>query len=836
MFRNYILTAFRNFARNKAFSLINIAGLAIGISAALVIFIIVYYEFSFDRFEKDGNRIYRVVLDAKFNGSTEAHTPAVPAPLSSAVQNEVTGIDMTVPIIQFHGGDEEHETGPQPEIIFLHQEIFDATSKVSVVDNSGKPVIYKKQPHIVFTNEQYFKLLPYQWIAGSHQTALKDPFTVVLTENRAQLYFPDVAASDIIGKQVTYNGITVTVSGIVKDLNENTSFVAAEFISFPTIEKTHLQDQFKMNMWDDWIPHSQLFIKLSKGNTAERTAAQLNDLLEKYNMNADKESNNTMAFHLQPLNDLHFNSNYPGIGQRIAHKPTLYGLLAIATFLLLLGCINYINLSTAHASRRAKEIGIRKTVGGSKKHLILQFLSETFFITVIATILSVVLIPVLLKMFVDFIPQGLQFDLSHKPALILFLVLLTIAVTFLSGLYPALILSGYKPVLVLKNQVFANAAQSRLSWIRKSLTVFQFVIAQFFIIATIMVSKQIKFSLNADMGFKKDAIITFDAPGDTVAAHRQLLLNTIKAIPEIELASTGFFSAADEGVAFSNISYNEKNGNRSNVQIRWGDPDYLDVYQIKLLTGKNVGPSDTLKEFIINETYAKILGFQKPGDALGKQLTFNGKNLPIIGVMHDFHYQSMHTLIGPLVFGGSNGSTFHIRLKPNTGGAVWQSAISKIRKAYRQIYHGADFEYKFIDDAIAKFYESERHTSSLLQWAAGLMIFISCLGLLGLVMYTISTRTKEIGIRKILGASFSSIISLLSTDFIRLVFIAFLIAAPLAWWVTYKWLENFAYKTSMSWWVFILGGTILLLAALITLSAQVIKTASGNPVKSLRTE
>ena len=453
---------------------------------------------------------------------------------------------------------------------------------------------------------------------------------------------------------------------------------------------------------------------------------------------------------------------------------------------MLLGCINFINLTTAQATQRAKEIGIRKTMGSSKRQLIFQFLSETFFITIIATIISVILTPLLLKMFEDFIPQGLHFDLLHQPSLILFLLLLTIAVSFLSGLYPALILSGYKPVLVLKNQAFTGSAQTRNAWVRKTLTVSQFVIAQFFVIATVMVSKQINYSLNADMGFNKDAIINFDMPRDTVAAHGKQLLNEIKSIPGIAIASTGFFAPADEGVAFTNLIFN--NGKEEikpnvNVQIRWGNPEYINVYQIKLAAGRNVQQSDTIKEFLVNESYAHAIGFQHPEDALNKYLQWNGKNIPIVGVMKDFHDQSMHSLISPVVFGGGNGSTFHIKLKPNNAdGTLWKNTIAEIQKAYKQMYPGEDFNYKFLDDTIAKFYESEQHTASLLNWATGLAIFISCLGLLGLVIYTTNIRTKEIGIRKILGASVTNIVSILSKEFVQLVLIAFVIAAPIAWW------------------------------------------------------
>ncbi|MCW3112918.1 MAG: hypothetical protein JWR18_1314 [Segetibacter sp.] len=816
MFNNYFTIAIRNFLRNKTFSVINVLGLSIGISAALVMFLIVYYEFSFDKFVPDRDRVYRVVLDAKFSG-TEGHSAGLPAPLGSAIENEVTGVEKTVPVFQFQG---------------------DGTAKVEVATaKAGKPVIYKKQPNVVFTNPQYFSLLGYNWIVGSPQTGMQDPFSVVLTESRAKQYFPGIAVANIIGKQITYNDVTTTVSGVVKDLNETTAFTADQFISLATIAKTNLQDNFMMTVWDDWMAYSLLYVKLAKGTNPQATEAQLKVLLNKYNKKANKDANNTMSFHLQPLDDIHFNGLYQSVGARVANKATLYGLLAIAAFLLLLGCINFINLTTAQATKRAKEIGIRKTMGSSRNQLVLQFLSETFFITAIATVISVALIPLLLNMFTDFIPPGLHFDLFNQPKLILFLLILTIAVSFLSGLYPALILSGYKPVSVLKGQAFNDSGQTRNAWVRKTLTVSQFVIAQFFIIATLMVSKQINYSMNADLGFKKDAILTFETPRDSVKTHGKQLLHEIQSIPEVEVASSGFLSPADLGVAFTNISYPEKKDIVANVQIRWGDPNYLKVYGIKLLAGRNVEASDSIKELIINETYAKILGFKKPEEALNKYLNFNRKDLPVVGVMQDFHDQSFRASIGPIAFAGNNGTIFHVRLKPNNAdGHVWQSAIAKMEKAYKQIYPEEDFKYSFFDETISKMYQSEQHTARLLKWASGLAIFISCLGLLGLVIYITNTRTKEIGIRKILGASVATIVSILSKDFMRLVILAFLIAAPIAWWASYKWLQDFVYRTPMSWWVFALSGLVMILLAVITLGIQTIKAAVANPVKSLRTE
>ncbi len=589
------------------------------------------------------------------------------------------------------------------------------------------------------------------------------------------------------------------------------------------------------------MAYSQVYVKLSAGTNTAHTESNLKTLLTKYNKKTNKDAANTMRFHLQPLSDVHFNSLYAGFGQRLAHLPTLYGLLAIAAFLLLLGCINFINLTTANATQRAKEIGIRKTVGSSRQQLILQFLGETFFITLMAAIISVCLTPLLLKLFAGFIPEGLHFNFLHQPYVFLFLLLLTVFVSFISGLYPALILSGYKPAIVLKSQASANGGKTRQAWIRKSLTISQFVIAQFFIIGTIMVSKQINYSLNADMGFKKDAILSFDVPrSDTILNHRTQLLNELKTIPGVQMVSRGFLVPADDGASYTDISYTDnKSEIKQNVQIRWGDTNYLRLFNIKLLAGRNIEQSDTIKEFVINETYAKVLGFKNPQNAINKQLNYNGKKMSIVGVMHDFHEQSFHAAVEPIVFASFTDRSyfFHVALQPqNADGTLWQITISNIQKLYNRMYPSEDFSYTFFDDTIAKFYAAEQKTASLLTWATGLAIFISCLGLLGLVMFTINTRRKEIGIRKILGATVANIVSVLSTDFLKLVCIAFLIAAPLAWWATYKWLQDYAYRTAMSWWVFFIAGVFMLLIALITLVIQTIKAAIANPVKSLRTE
>jgi ABC-type antimicrobial peptide transport system permease subunit len=544
---------------------------------------------------------------------------------------------------------------------------------------------------------------------------------------------------------------------------------------------------------------------------------------------------------------MHFNGNYNTNLIPAASMTTLYGLMAAALFLLLLGCINFINLTTAQSIQRAKEIGIRKTIGSSKKQLILQFLGETFFITLLATILSVLLTPWILKVFADFVPPGLQFNLLKQPHILLFLLLLTLVTTLLSGFYPAFVLSAYKPVLVLKNHVYANAGKTRSVWLRKTLTVSQFVIAQVFIMATVLVSKQIHYSLTKEMGFKKEAIFSFGIPFNLQMFQQQqpetkhrVLLEQLKAMPGIDQVSVGGAPPSSNGTSSGQLKYVDgKTELESDVQFKYADTNYIKLYGLHLLAGRNVRQSDSTVEYVINETYSKMLGFKKPEDAVGKDLLQNKKRIPIVGVIADFHQRSLHEPIKPLAlsYAPANSYTIHVALKPQAPGSnAWKTAIAKIEKAYKQVYPKDDFQYTFYDESIAAFYKADQDTSKLLGWATGLSILISCLGLLGLAIYTTNQRTKEIGIRKVLGATVAQIVTILSKEFVLLVLIAFVIAVPVAWWGMQQWLQNFAYRTDVSWWIFGVSGIGMLLVALLVLSARTIKAAHANPVKNLRTE
>ncbi|MGB4845771.1 MAG: ABC transporter permease [Ferruginibacter sp.] len=822
MIKNYFIVAFRNFWRNKVFSLINISGLAIGISSALVIYLIVQFEFGYEKFRKDNDRIYRVVSDMTFPGDVKFKNSGVPMPMPKAVRADLTGIETATHFV----------TANDPKV---------------AVQSAGSqsPAIFKRQENIIYADEFYFSMFAYDWVAGSKQTAISDPFQVVLTEERAKTYFGNMAADDIIGRQIIYNdSIKTTVSGIVKDTKEKaTDFRFKEFISLATAMTTGLSEQFGGTEWGSINSVSQLFIKLKAGTSPQQVNKQFAGLRKEYNPQKDGDKDDTEN-HLQALAAIHFDADYDAFGQRQAHKPTLYGLLSVAIFLLLLGCINFINLTTAQAAQRAKEIGIRKTLGSGKKDLIFQFLSETFLLTLLATVLSIVITPWLLNIFKDFIPPEISFSSINQVHVWAFLVILILLMTLFSGFYPALVLTRFNPVAVLKNQLNAGTAHSRKVWLRKTLTVTQFVIAQFLVIATLVVGNQINYSLNKDLGYKKDAIVSFRTPWDFFSEkednRRFALLDKLKAIPEIENLALGSAAPAHQGASSTTMKIdNGKKETELMVETVNANPEYFNIYKMKLVAGKLPEKSDTAKEYLINETYAKAIGFTNPADAVGKFVNRGKTKLPIVGVLADFHSQSTHEAIKPLAYSSveKRSFVFHLALKPQDGKpGLWKETMAKVEKEFKILYPEDDFEYGFFDETVAAFYKSEQDISSLLKWASGLCIFISCLGLLGLVIYTTNTRTKEIGVRKVLGASVTQIVSLLSKDLVSLVLIAFIIASPLAWLAMNKWLQDFVYRTQISWWVFAVCGISMLLLAVFVLGIRTVKAAMANPVKSLRTE
>ena len=799
----------------KVFSMINIIGLTIGLSASFVIGLMIYYDATFDNFHKDGDQIYRVVTDFK-SPEGNFYNSGITLALEDAIAEDLNLETVSSFYIE----------------------------RPTKVENKAKDLEFKWPNLVIFTNHNYFDLFDYKFLAGNKHNVLSNPNEVILTDKRAADYFPDMSPSEIIGKTLVYNdSIQATVTGIVENFTQRTDFVFQEFISQPTLLQTRIKEEFTEKSWGNTNSSSQLIVKISTTSNLAVVQERLDALAKEHEDEESVKYGQEQLFKLQPLADIHFNEHY-GVydwskGQ--ASLSLLRNLALVAIFLLLLGCINFINLNTAQASQRAKEIGIRKTLGSSRKQLIGQFMGETFLLVLISASLSLLLSKWLITLFSDFVPKDLSFELIKTPLIVISIVLLLLIVTFLSGFYPALILSKFNTVSVLKNHLAIGEKKVKL---RKFLTIFQFTIAQVFIIATLLVGKQINYLLNKDMGFKTEAIVSVYSPrSERETSKKELFAEKLRAIPEIKEISIGGQAPASFSTHSSGFTYTdgEKEIN-SDLQFVYGDKNYLNLFELELLAGRNIR-NDTIKELVINETFRKFLGFNSPEEAIGKTINISDSHIPIVGVMSDFYQRSLKSDIKPMALCGdwygpewSQFQAIHISFK-NESSEGLESTLAKIENTYKTVYSEADDNrVQFLDETIQRFYNRERKVSKLLNWATGLSILISCLGLLGLVIYTTNRRVKEIGVRKVLGASLFQINTLLCKEFLILVLIAFIIASPIAWFGINNWLQDFAYKINISFWIFLVSGFAMIFFALIVISVKTLQAANANPVNSLRSE
>lgn len=821
MWKISLKIALRNLWKNPAFSGINVLGLAIGLSACLVIYLLVRHEMSYDKFHQDGERIYRVVSEIVIADQVIKNN-GVSGPLPAAVQQEISGLEN---VAAFH-------------VFYVHQvQVLQGQGDIKTLD--VRPAEYNPDnQNYIIADPQYFDIFSYEWLAGNPQTSLREPNKVVLTQKQAFKYFGKKEPEDYLGKTITYldsrDTLTVTVSGLVRDWQQNTDFHFTDFISLATARQSpRWKERLRLNEWSSTSSSSQLFVKLGANTKPAQVAQQFPGLIKRYI--PEDEYNTNRAFLLQPLSDIHFNADYGGEYVRLAHRPTLYGLIGIGVFLLLVAAVNFINLATAQSVQRIKEIGVRKVLGSSRKSLIIQFLSETLVLTLAAVFLAILLTPPVMEAFESILPSGIHLPLIN-PEVLLFLAVITLVTTFLAGFYPALVLSAALPVQSLKGQT----SVTRKSGLRKMLIVFQFTVSQMFILGMLVVVAQINYLRSQDMGFRLEEIVTFQTDWHDKSQKKFVLLNKIKQMPGVSQVSLSNYTPAQSGSNTTTLKYFDgKKEIQMNVHNKSGDENYIQLYDIKLLAGRNIRASDTLQELLINETYAKALGFERPGEAVGKNLLLDKQKLPIVGVTEDFHVQSLHTAIQPVMIGSENKYANTISLKLTAGSLhsdEFRATMAGIEKEFRSLYPGQKFSYAFFDETIAHFYDNEQKIATIVRLATILAVLIACLGLLGLVAFTVTRRKKEMGIRKVLGASVYSIVTLLSKDFLKLVLLANIIAWPLAGWAMHHWLENFAFRIRISWWLFALAGGLAILIALLTVSFQAVKAAMANPVKNLRTE
>lgn len=814
MFRTYLKIAWRSLWKNKVFSMINILSLAIGLSAAMVIGIIVYYDFTFDQFHPDGDRIYRVTSKFK-NPEGTSYSSGISIPLVEDVDKNFTGVENSAFILTF-----------RPYNIQVSE------------DNK----LIKEPSFVIYADQNYFDIFDYKWLAGSDRNQLLNPNEVVLTASRAAQYFPNKKPAQIIGKTLIYNdSINASITGIVADFEQRTDLVFKEFLSLNTIKRSDRNGPYMSVNWRNTNSGAQLLVKLEKENNISTFQKQLNQTAIDHESADDIKSGSKREFYAQPFLNMHFDQYYPGFDftSTAADKDVMLMLGLIALFLLLLGCINFINLNTAQASQRAKEIGIRKTLGSSKKQLVVQFLGETFILTLIAALCSLGLSVWLIDIFSDFIAAGITISMFADPYLLSFLSVLIILVTLLAGFYPGIVLSKFRPARVLKGETKTGKGQNGL---RKFLTVFQFAISFIFIMATLLVGKQIQFLLNMDMGFKTDSIVYINTPSNVTGAEsRELLAQKLQTIPQVDKVSLG-------GGTPVNVNYKTvfkvhgKDGEQvADIDVVFGDSKFLDLYEIPLVAGR-LPINDTISEVVLNRIAVQKLGFGSPEEALGQIVNPDSSPFEITGVMEDFHNGSLKYEINAMAFTGdiyrrffSSFETIHMNIKAESSSNM-STILTNIKNRFDVVYPDSNISINFMDETVERFYNKERSMSKLLNWAMGLSVLISCMGLLGLVIFTTERRVKEIGIRKILGATILQINTLLCKDFVLLIIIAFTIAMPIAYWALNNWLQDFAYRTVLSWWVFAASGLGGLLVALLTLSFIAIRAAGANPVESLRTE
>jgi len=805
MFKSYWTSAWRMLARNRVYTGINVLGLTLGICACLVIWVIVRYEFSFDRDHPGGKRIYRISSYQQImKDEPERLVPAVLADIPDAVRKEIPGVQLVAP---FHI-------------------LRDDTAMVTAMK---KQALYPVQS--IVAGPEYLELMGYTWLAGDPQTALTRPFSVVLTESKARQYFGPGSFNAIIGREIVYqDSLRVNVSGIVRDWPENTDFPYTDFISFSTIDHSFLQEALGLGPDAKYPPMASALVKLAANTDPKKANAALSAA---YHSRQDDRGIFPRVV-LQPLTDVHF-SEAGNSGDQTARLSILYGLISIAGFVLLLAIINYVNLATAQSLTREKEIGIRKVMGSGRGHLILQLLTETLMLTAVAGLLAVLAVGPVLNVFRDFIPAEIRFR-PFTPGNGLFLAGISILVTLLAGLYPARMLSAHSPVTSLKGSG-APRGEGKW-WLRKGLIVFQFTVSLLFIIGTMAIGRQIGFMLHNDLGFKSAAIILFNTGERKDSLNKVKVLEAqIRQLPGVTEISRGNMPPAGMDRGIATVRFLARSKDPLRVELIQADEHYLPLYEIKLLAGRNLFPSDTLKEVVINENMSKTLGFKKPQEAIGRQLYTWNRYVSIVGVVADFHKYSYKEPIRPLMIAGNVSTDLAVRLDAKGRSAREVHAIiARVERQWKTMYPHQPFEYHFFDEEIAQFYRQEQTMEWLLNIATGITLLISCIGLFGLTLFTTGRRTREIGIRKVMGADVKDILILLGKDFVRLVLIALVIASAGGWYLTHRWLQNYAYQVSLGADVFLLAGAALLVLTVLTVGLQSLKAATANPVDSLRSE
>ncbi len=796
MFKSYFRTALKNLTNNRLYSFVNITGFSIGIASCMLIFLYIQYELSYDSFNTNADRIYRLTEILHLPKEDNARAVSSP-PMASTLQSSLPEIQKTVRI-NFSG-----------RIISYNENKIHGTS-------------------IIYADSTLFDIFTFPMIQGNPRTALVNPYSIVLTETTVKKYFGTEPA---FGKTMKLSDtINLTVTGIIKDVPEN-SHLGFDCI----LSRTTIFELNKQNEDNNWFDNNYwTYLLLPPGYDYRSLEPKIDGVIEKAMVQARKETGLWYNFKLQPITDIHMKSDLRAEIKPNSDIKYIYIFSAAAILILLIACINFINLSTARSVKRSKEIGLRKVAGAMRGQLISQFLSESSLFAMVAGAFAIGIILLALPYFNQFTGKVLTLNYLLNPAIQFIYLGIILSVGFLAGLYPAILMSSFKPVKAIKESI-KHGWQDVL--IRKGLVIFQFTISVILISSTAFIFEQLRFLQNKKLGMKKDQVLQIPIQYEDLSRTKtiQYELRKISGVVNVSITSFSF----KEGVPWvATLPEGASENEVFSISSMAVDENFLSTYQIALVTGRNFSsefPTDTSESFIVNETAVKYFGWGTPLQSIGKTIDWGlGKKGKVIGVVKDFNFSSLHDNIRPLI----------IHILPDDYGFVAvlvkpgniNQTIKHIENAWKNIATNSPFAYSFVNEDFENLYKAEHNMQTVLSLFTLLSVFISCLGIFGLAAFTIRQRFKEIGVRKVLGASVSNIAGLLSKDFLKLVVLAVIIASPIAYFGIYKWLESFAYRINISWWIFLVTGIAVIAIALATVSFQAIKAALANPVKSLRTE
>ena len=812
MFKNYFKIAWRNLLKHKGFSFINVAGLTLGLTACLLIALFVWDEKQFDRFIPEGDRVYRVYNEMTRNEVSET-TPRTPPLFGPTLQQDLPEVEHSLRVMEI-----------------LSNNLFEANDK-QLYEEKG-----------AFADPNFFQVFPLSFKWGSAEKILSEPASIVISEEMAERYF---GAENPLGKEILRNKQPYQVKGVFE---KNPKFHLALDYILPMAAAQIPEERMQTWMWHQF----NTYVKLKPGVSAPVVEAKFQGIVRQKTAPFLKSIGEALNYspYFQPLTDVHLHSADFKADMAVRGNITyVRALSVIALFILTIACFNFVNLATAKSLQRAKEVGVRKTIGASRKQLMLQFILETVLLSLISIFIALGLAALVLPQLNAFANKEISLGVFIHPWSLLLLLGLTLIVGVMAGLYPALVLSGFQPVKVLKGTAVGNTSPGKTPWLRHSLVVVQFALSVLLIISAIVVYRQVQYLNTKDLGFNKEEILFFPMRGNNMYENYEAFKSELQRQPGVRSVSIGYGFPGDMVAGDGIIVPGKGEQEKQPVTQLMVDHDYVETLDLELVAGRDFSremKTDPNHAFIINETAVRELGFGTAEKALGQPLhwkvwytegTENADSLKkgqVIGVVKDFHYKSLYDKMEPTVLQIFPPAYWKVAVKMETADVA--KTLEQVKGVWNAFSPEYPLEYNFLDESLNQMYKAEEKLKALLWIFTGIAIFVGCLGLFGLAAYSAERRQKEIGIRKVLGASVENIVLLLSQDFVKLVLLALLIASPIAWYLMRDWLQDFAYRISIGWWVFALAGLMAVSIALLTVSFHAFKAALKNPVRNLRTE